>query len=115
MPLPPVRSPLRYLVDAWLDVGPAGAGAAGAVPLAYTELQAWARCTGTAWAPWELQMLRRMSVGYVGERLAGEEPLQPPPWGEVAAQQKAAVSKALLQGLRAMARAQQQQQGKHAS
>lgn len=105
LPIPPVTPECAHMVEHWLDVGPAMPGGYGDVPLTHTELDAWQRNCGLSLQPWQASLIRRMSRGYLVERVAGADPTRPPPWAEVSAQQKAAVAETLRRQLSAMARA----------
>lgn len=107
LPIPPIAPGCAHIVEHWFDVGPAMPGGYGDVPLTHAELDAWQRNSGLDLQPWQTSLLRRMSRGYLAERVAGVDPQRPPPWGEVSAQQKAAVAETLRKTLSAMARASQ--------
>ncbi len=58
---------LQYLVDYLFEVGPAGAGGFGPVPLSYQELLAWMTCMRRMLQPWEISMIRRLSIEWCAE------------------------------------------------
>lgn len=79
LPVPPVAAG-GQLIEWFFDVGPVAAGGMGPVPLAYTDLQAWAQITGAPLEPWQATTLRRMSRAYVAELRTAEDPAAVPPW-----------------------------------
>lgn len=105
LPIPPLGPECVHMVEHWFDVGPAMPSGYGDVPLTHGEIDAWQRNCGIELPPWQASLLRRMSRGYLAERVAGVDPLRSPPWAEVSAQQKAAVAETLRRQLSLMARA----------
>ena len=77
--MPPVTAG-GYLVHMLMDMGPGLQGAAGLVSVTYTEIHAWAELTGANLAPWEAQLLKRLSRTYASAVVEGEDPLAPPPY-----------------------------------
>lgn len=75
--LPPQRCP--YLLDWFMQSGPAQSGGMGAAPLSAAELAAWAGGHGVVLQPWEFRVLQRASRAYCGE-LA--DPGDWPPYGD---------------------------------
>lgn len=75
--LPPVAAPhlLAYLWDA----GPTLATSVGTGPLTHGELLAWQHNSGIDLPPWQVQMLRRLSMEYLNERSQAESPDCPCP------------------------------------
>lgn len=67
-----------YLWDWLCSAGPAMSGAAGAVPLSATELQAWASGHGIGLDTWEFAALMRASRAYCAEL---QTPGDYPPFG----------------------------------
>lgn len=99
-------APLPYLVEYLYEVGPAASGGLGPAPLTHQELAAWQWNMRRRLQPWEISMLRRLSVQWIVEAQRAEEPDCPPPWGAevVSEDEKRAVAKSLRDTLRGMAR-----------
>lgn len=99
-------APLPYLVDYLYEVGPTEAGGLGPAPLSQLELAAWQWNMRRRLQPWEISMLRRLSVQWIVEAQRAEDPDCPPPWdGEtITAEEKRAVATSLRDTLRGMAR-----------
>lgn len=93
----------RYLIDYLLEVGPTESGGLGPAPLSHQELLAWQMNMRRFLQPWEISMLRRLSMEWVAQSYAAEEPNCPAPWHP--AEQSAAESLAVAQNLRARMRA----------
>lgn len=81
VPMPPVPDEARALLEQFLEVGPVGFGVMGAIPVAFSEIEAWQRATGVELMPWEARLFRRLSVEYVNESTRAESPNAEPPWG----------------------------------
>jgi hypothetical protein len=71
---------LPYLVELFLEVGPALAGGFGAAPLTHAELRAWQDDIGIRLTPWEARALKRMSGEYVAELSKAEATDRPAPF-----------------------------------
>ena len=80
----------RHLVDALLEVGPAGAGMGGPVPVSFQELEAWSRATRTELPGHEALVLRELSRDYCREFNAASKPSRPRPAADEAEARKAA-------------------------
>lgn len=52
----------------------------GVGPVSWQSLAAWQQATGVRIDPWELRLLRRLSVEYVAEGHRAEAENAPPPW-----------------------------------
>lgn len=63
-----------------LEVGPAGVGAMGIVPLSYLEIKAWADLTKTILTPWETVLLHKCSQEWVSALYKAKQPTAIPPW-----------------------------------
>lgn len=100
------EAPLPYLLEYLFEVGPAEAGGFGPAPLTHQELRAWQENMRRYLAPWELAMLRRLSLEWLDQARAAEDPNCPAPWdGEVVtAEEKGRVAMNLRDSLRRMAR-----------
>lgn len=99
-------APLPYLVEYLFEVGPAAGGGFGPVPISHQELAAWQSNMRRRLQPWEVSMLRRLSVQWVAEAVRAEDPDCPAPWaGEVLSdEEKRAVAMKLRDAMRGMSR-----------
>lgn len=116
MILPDVSCGL-YLIDYLFDAGPVEHSGMGPVPLSNLELQAWMDGSGTPLEPWEFTLIRSLSKSYLTEMVKGKDPACPPPYVEVDADVRAAVSRTVALTLRARAlerRAQERKKAKRA-
>jgi hypothetical protein len=102
-PMPPLDM-ADYLVGYLFEVGPATSSGNGAVPLSYSEIQAWEQLARVRLAPWEARFLRRLSCEYVSACREAEKWDCPAPWApeEVAAEQMNAAGEGLREALRRM-------------
>lgn len=100
------EAPLPYLVDYLFEVGPAQGGGMGPAPISQLELAAWQWNMQRRLQPWEVSMLRRMSVLWIDAAMKAEDPNCPPPWdGEtVTAEEKRSVAFSLRDALRGSAK-----------
>lgn len=78
--MPPLDG-AEYLVDYLMEVGPTMAGNGGSGPLTFQELQAWQSQVGIELEPWEVKILRSLSLDYLNESREAEDPYRPPPYG----------------------------------
>ena len=56
-----------YLVEFLMEIGPAGSGFSGPVPISWAEINAWREATGTILTGQELVTLRELSKAYVAQ------------------------------------------------
>ena len=96
--------PLPYLVEYLFEVGPAAGGGFGPAPITHQEIAAWQSNMRRQLQPWEVSMLRRMSVQWVAEMIRAEAADCPAPWsGELVTEdEKRAVAGSLRDSLRRM-------------
>lgn len=90
--LPPIECGGDYMIHRLYEVGPTGSNGMGAVPVTWTEIDAWCRRGGVDLSPSEARLLRRLSVEYVSMSHKATENFHAPPWwpeGEIAEQQAA--------------------------
>jgi hypothetical protein len=66
-------------VDALLEFGPSAPGMAGPVPVSFSEIEAWARVTGTDLPGHEATILRSLSRDYCAQFSASKDPKEPMP------------------------------------
>lgn len=100
------EAPLPYLLDYLFEVGPAQGGGFGPVPLSHSELLAWQMNMRRFLAPWEISMLRRLSVLWIDQAMSAEDADCPAPWGgeRVSDDEKRKVANSLRDELRRLAR-----------
>ena len=100
------EAPLPYLLDYLFEVGPAQGGGFGPVPLSHSELLAWQMNMRRFLAPWEIAMLRRLSVLWIDQAMSAEDADCPAPWKteQVSAEEKAKVAGSLRDAIGGMAR-----------
>jgi hypothetical protein len=66
----------QYLIEYLFEIGPTE----GDAPLSHAELQAWQQNTGITLQPWELRLLKKLSLEYLGMYREASEPDCPVPW-----------------------------------
>lgn len=93
VPMPPVPREAQALLTQFLEVGPAGYGGTGPVPLSFAEIGAWQRVTAQRLTPGEAQLMRRLSVEYVSQHAVSDSPDTDPPWGPSVAHDRDDVSR----------------------
>lgn len=71
---------LQYLVDFLFEVGPTGAGGFGPAPLTYQEILAWCVCMRRMLQPWEIGMIRRLSIEWCAQSERATEADCPAPF-----------------------------------
>jgi len=76
----------EYLVSYWRDLGFVSSGISGAAPLSATEIYAWCSLSALELEPWEFNAIRQMSQSYASYLHKGENPDEPPPYGNLAQQ-----------------------------
>lgn len=66
-----------YLVEYLNEIGPVMPDG----PLTFGEVESWQRQTGIDLQPWEVRMLRRLSIEYGNESIRAKSPNCKPPYG----------------------------------
>jgi hypothetical protein len=96
---------LQYLVDYLFEIGPTLPGMGGPVPLSFSEILAWQQLTGRYMQPWEVLMIRRLSLEYIGMKALAEDPACPEPTLEATpdVEEARAVTSSMRARLRGMA------------
>lgn len=99
------EAPLPYLFDLLMEVGPAASGGFGPSPLSYQELLAWQVATRRTLQPWEVSMLRRLSVEWIAQAQNAEDESCPAPWSgdDLTERERASVADDLRAAMRRMA------------
>lgn len=75
MELPAVEAG-EHLVEYLFKVGPGIDGK----PVSFAEIAAWTDLTGVVLTSWEATTLRELSVAYMAEYGAADDPKRPPPY-----------------------------------
>lgn len=103
-PLPEVSA--GHLLSAFLEMGPAMSSGMGGAPITFGEIDAWQRCTGIPFAPWEVRAIRVASHEYLGFLRTAEDPDCPAPWQDDEATDAVmdAAANRMRRSLRAMSR-----------
>lgn len=78
------EAPLPYLMDLLFEVGPAQGGGFGPLPITHQELLAWQVNMRRFLQPWEVSMLRRLSVEWIAEAHRAEAHDASAPWTDEA-------------------------------
>ena len=76
--MPP--NPAPELISRLVEIGLTEQGGMGAVPLKWSELDAWCNRTGVDLPPWEARLYRHLSVEYLRELHKAESEDCSPPW-----------------------------------
>jgi hypothetical protein len=69
-----------YLISLLNEAGLFESNGMGAVPLSWTELHSWLRCTELSLSNWEILSLKQMSEAYVGELNQADKKDRPAPY-----------------------------------
>lgn len=88
------------------EVGPAQGGGFGPSPISHLELAAWQWNMRRMLQPWELSMLRRLSMEWIAEAHRAEDRDAQAPWAgeELTAQEHSRVADNLRDAIRRMAK-----------
>lgn len=94
--MPSIRAG-EYLVHYLFEAGPTMPGGMGPAPLTFVELESWQRQAAIDLDPWEVRLVRRLSVEYCAESQAASKPDAPPPFksSDVRRLQQAKIDRAL--------------------
>ena len=68
-------------------------------PLSWGEIGEWQRQTNLSLEPWEVRLIRHLSVAYIAEGRKAEEENCPPPWRREMSDHEKALEKARLMAL----------------
>lgn len=80
--MPPLGA-AGHLVPILWEIGPTLAGGMGEGPVTQGEIRAWQDNMGVALQPWEVQLLRRLSIEYMAQSHKATEPGCKPPYGQL--------------------------------
>lgn len=76
--MPP--NPMPHVVARLIEIGISEPAGMGVGPLSWLSIDAWQRTTGITLDPWEVQLLRALSLAYVSESQKAESENCPPPF-----------------------------------
>jgi len=77
--MPPLDG-VAHLLGYLYELGPTMAAGMGAGPITYSEIRAWMESVGVDLQPWEVRILRRLSLIYLNESHKAEKRDCPAPW-----------------------------------
>lgn len=77
--MPPAGA-AAHLVGILFEVGPTTPAGEGRAPIAWTDIEAWQRCTGRPLSSWEARIVRRLSAEYVSGLGEFSDPAAPAPY-----------------------------------
>lgn len=92
--MPP--NPAPHIIDRLVEIGLTEAAGMSASPLSWREIMEWQRATGHDLPPWELKLLRKLSVEYLAESRRAESENCPPPWRAPVTQREGETEEARL-------------------
>jgi len=78
--LPELDPELSFIVNYLFDAGPTSAAGQHGAALTWADLQAWQAGAGINLPPWQLRLLRRLSVEYLSESMTADAWDAPPSW-----------------------------------
>lgn len=76
--MPP--NPLPHLISNLLEIGLTEAAGMGAGPISWGSINQWQAGTGRQLQPWEVRLIRQLSITYVAFGRKAEAETCPPPW-----------------------------------
>lgn len=76
--MPP--NPLPHIVDRLVEIGLNEQAGMGVGPLSWATIDTWMKVTGVDLMPWEVRLIRGLSVAYLSEGSRAESENCPPPW-----------------------------------
>lgn len=77
---PPLPAP--HIIEYLHEVGPVVPSGMGMLPISWQDLTAWQFNTGIEVEAWESRLLRRLSLEYLAQTAASEDPACPSPWAD---------------------------------
>ena len=79
-PVPPILGEAHFYVEWLFEIGPVISNGFSPTVIPQTEIMAWQVNNDIRLQPWELKLLRRLSLDYLTEMHAAEDPRHPAPW-----------------------------------
>ena len=79
----PALDACAYLVDIFWEIGPTLSTGMGEVPISQSEIRAWQDNMGVELAPWQVQLMRRLSIEYLSQAHKATDPNCKPPFGQL--------------------------------
>jgi hypothetical protein len=76
--MPP--NPAPHITGWLIEIGLTEGGGMAAAPISWRSIRAWRLEVGLSLEPWQVRMLRRLSVEYLEESRHAESESRPPPW-----------------------------------
>jgi len=80
--LPEIPDELVQFIHLLFEAGPSTLVGENMMPVSWADLDHYQSCIGVRLPPWQLRLLRRLSVAYVKQLREAREPDAPPPWEE---------------------------------
>ncbi len=93
------NNPAPHITGRLIEIGLVQAGAAGAVPLSWSEIRAWQDNVHIKLAPWEARLIRDLSTAYVAEGRRAEVENAPAPWRAPITQREIDLEEAALRAM----------------
>jgi hypothetical protein len=95
--MPP--NPVPHIISRFVEIGMVQNSGMGPSPISWGELGEYQRQTGMTLPPWEVRLLRQLSVAYIGEKGRAEDETCPPPWRAEVTQREREVENEALKRL----------------
>ncbi len=73
-------NPAPYIINHLVEMGITEAAGMGSTALSWATIAAWQQCTCVTLEPWEVRLIRRLSLAYLAENRLAESENRPPPW-----------------------------------
>lgn len=73
-------NPAPHITGRLVEIGLVQAGAGGAIPLSWLEIEAWQNNACIRLEPWEARLIHTLSTAYVAEGKRAEFENTPSPW-----------------------------------
>lgn len=94
-PMPP--NPMPHIIARFIEIGMTQSTGMGPAPLSWGELADWQAQVAVTLSPWEVRLLRQLSVTFIGESQKAESENCPPPWRAEVTPREIALETARLQ------------------
>ncbi|WP_294036265.1 hypothetical protein [Sphingopyxis sp.] len=77
--MPP--NPMPHFIEWFTDIGMVESGGMAAAPLGWTTIANWQQGMAVTLEPWEVKLLRDLSIAYLAQKSNSELTTDAPPWG----------------------------------